>query len=1193
MCSTLKEVKEKFDSFLRKHPKHGALIKTVENCNPKHVLLLSTNLANPNGPSYFRLALEGYQDWKDTEKCIALKSALMKKSLENVMAASTDMEEVNGKKIVDTMLTHLDLTEDLPPTNLAALVECCANELESPRYKLNSCWLAVFAKLISLGSECTNMVVNSDDPGNNLDGKLWRTNLIRKLCIDNWREQDATAIIKMFGDISDLTSDEMYMIVEKACTMISKLNSTSEENGPPLLFQLLQLTRGYVPMGGPGCSNSSTVFGRITQTLSKYYNKNHERVMQESDQITLDSADLIDQGISSEAYQRSEFTVIFHLMHAVTMGHPIGKEIIKLLRSSSQLPDVIFANPFNMFLGLAITSIKPHQTVAIDCIKAATCKNIQLQLKRDESAWFRQTVPNTIEPKALFSHLIKQSTTFGGWDLIGVGLIDVAMCLLDSSCSLSNFKQKASKPTCELGHEIVRLVIKRRSASIINVLSELTKRILSSKGAIQYTNCLRMAIKDGLTIIMNEPPIFMNELLDHLGSLGINGAKRVLVALMPVIKHGSHSIRNATILILRKSLFSPNLETRRIAIAGVLQLLKYFRITSNLALTQMIMSQSSSCLSQAVVSVHQGGTTNNESLCLELMGVLKRGLSQQALVRMSLYQGLHDVVGRNPEICVGVLDMLYSHAIELRITNEDAINPVDVDSMIAKKGNDVFVIEPVGWFLQCVQLMVGKANHLYGDETSTPEDVDTASLIKLTDLLNRLTRIYAENLDTVDLNFEKGADYSKSTANGRYNILRVETYKNVYEALMDYNIMHGAGIKDDKAAILIRLQYRHSEMCELVSKKPLSGQDKTINKSKAGKNRRKVPPKDKNTQIDNSELTQGKADNGTTSTTFAPTPQHAFSLKAISNILHSILNDKMPSNHAAVAQLRSNVKFEMYFLRVALEKETQLDKTLSVSGDGEANDVVLKHLSTIASTLAEHCLSNPEADEKLLPQSLECLLKCLKLVETHFHWNDAAVESFYGRIYNSRGVRNNSKMNHTNILSEIIEKLIEKVSSFLNNDQNHSEEQDEINNKKIIDYLLQLLIFLCKELDVLDPNGEATTKKAAQWIKSYLENCEVTEQDTLKLILELFYTCHLRIKSSDTSLIKELAQEIHSKVGDVDSKEVESLEKFCFVTKETGEIIFHKTANYLEYSLELADCIISRCKQIAINRDCGITSTEK
>ena len=75
--------------------------------------------------------------------------------------------------------------------------------------------------------------------------------------------------------------------------------------------------------------------------------------------------------------------------------------------------------------------------------------------------------------------------------------------------------------------------------------------------------------------------------------------------------------------------------------------------------------------------------------------------------------------------------------------------------------------------------------------------------------------------------------------------------------------------------------------------------------------------------------------------------------------------------------------------------------------------------------------------------------------------------------------------------------------------------------------------------------------------------------------------------------MKAFAQEIHSKVGDVDSSiEVESLEKFKFIKPENGEIVFHQTANYLEFSMESADSIVSRCKQIAINRDSGITSTE-
>ena len=50
-------------------------------------------------------------------------------------------------------------------------------------------------------------------------------------------------------------------------------------------------------------------------------------MIEEANNDTIESADLIDKGITSDAYQRSECIVVFHLIHAIRMGHPIGKEI--------------------------------------------------------------------------------------------------------------------------------------------------------------------------------------------------------------------------------------------------------------------------------------------------------------------------------------------------------------------------------------------------------------------------------------------------------------------------------------------------------------------------------------------------------------------------------------------------------------------------------------------------------------------------------------------------------------------------------------------------------------------------------------------------------------------------------------------------------------------------------------------------
>ena len=109
---------------------------------------------------------------------------------------------------------------------------------------------------------------------------------------------------------------------------------------------------------------------------------------------------------------------------------------------------------------------------------------------------------------------------------------------------------------------------------------------------------------------MEQPKSVIQELLDQLGVLGAAGAKRVIVAIMPLIEAARKSLRNSAVLTLRKSLFSTNVETRRIAIIGVLQLLKHFRIKSTqFGMSQMLMSQSSSA---SLVDVHRGVSPPNE-----------------------------------------------------------------------------------------------------------------------------------------------------------------------------------------------------------------------------------------------------------------------------------------------------------------------------------------------------------------------------------------------------------------------------------------------------------------------------------------------------------------------------------------------------------------------------------------------------
>lgn len=90
----------------------------------------------------------------------------------------------------------------------------------------------------------------------------------------------------------------------------------------------------------------------------------------------------LDAGVPKESLCQSEGTVIYHLIHAIRMGHPVEKDILKLLRSGSQLPEYVLHNRFVLFLSLALASVKQHQTTIVECIKAAICKSITLTVSK-------------------------------------------------------------------------------------------------------------------------------------------------------------------------------------------------------------------------------------------------------------------------------------------------------------------------------------------------------------------------------------------------------------------------------------------------------------------------------------------------------------------------------------------------------------------------------------------------------------------------------------------------------------------------------------------------------------------------------------------------------------------------------------------------------------------------------------------
>lgn len=314
-----------------------------------------------------------------------------------------------------------------------------------------------------------------------------------------------------------------------------------------------------------------------------------------------------------------------------------------------------------------------------------------------------------------------------------------------------------------------------------------------------------------------------------MGSLAISDAQHVLSALLPLLKL-SRQLRDTAILVLRKALFARHTTAKQAGLYGVLLLLKAFHIASTsastAALTQFSQSSASMGLSQVASSIQRGRrSATNELLCSDLLGVLRRALTQKAPVKMTLYAGLPDVVARNPELCRPVLDILYRHALKNRwirareetddggtgeIINVDAFVKVEegVISITVRKSNridrrrrgvcQVWAFsnmacldwgripialksrpccsqDPIGWYFHCVQQILFRAEVLFrGDsEDEDDADVDRTAERKLSALLEDVSAQLA-GADLLDLNFDKEATYNRNTADGIRNVLRAE-----------------------------------------------------------------------------------------------------------------------------------------------------------------------------------------------------------------------------------------------------------------------------------------------------------------------------------------------------------------------------------------------------------------------------------
>ncbi|KAM8750534.1 Fanconi anemia group I protein isoform 1-T2 [Acanthopagrus schlegelii] len=977
--------------------------------------------------------------------------------------------------------------------------------------------LELFPTVLTALSACETVSYGKGE----LSGEEYKKQLINSLCSSRWDPQCVIHLTTMFRDVP-LSSEELRFLVEKVLRMFSKLDL---QEIPPLVYQLLLLS-------AKGCKK------QVLDGIISYFKE--QDIRQEEEQKDGESLDLEVQSIPQDQLRHVEGTAILHIVFAIRLDHELGREFLKSFKTS--FGDLC---PFSVALMLSVARIQRYEEQVFDLLKGAIIKSFKDEQLQQGSKFLQDLLPGDSSVAQMILDTVKNSVF--GWDHVTQGLVQLGFCLMDAfgpkpgpfgktTEGSASIARTPTQQACKLGGQVLLQGFKMHEPIRGEILEQVLNRLVTKTASpVSHYLDLFSDIVVSAPMILLESSSKVTETFDHLSYLPLATVQGLLKAVQPLLKV-SMSLKDALILVLRKAMFSSQLDGRKSAVTGFLLLLKNFKVLGSLASSQCSQAISSS---QVQVDVHSRyNSAANEAFCLEILSSLRRCLSQQADVRLMLYEGFYDVLRRNSQLASSIMQTLFSQLRRYYEPEQDLLPPVKLEPCITAHGDQVYLQEPLAHLVSCtvhcllwLQNMHRSTNRNAdnSDDDDEEEEEEEGYQSELQTILESMTRRMIK-CELEDFELDKSAEFSMGSSVGVKNNIYAVLVMGVYEVLMEYNFIK-ANYSKSRFEELMELFNRYHKLSEIL-------------KEKSGKGR--VPSH--------------------------KTPRSLLSLGFISTLLTVLFRDSTQSREEALSVLRASGDFVRYAVSVAVQKIQQLEETGHTDGpDGQNTDRTFRFLCDMTSVLIWRYTNIPSVVEdagkkekrsSLSQLCLEGLLRIFTTCQQRFPDRMAQLLSTMDISEEDDESDDSAEMNFFYI-RQFQRALFTQLSGG----------EDEFNSKEA-----QLLVSI---LSVLSRQLKPSSKQFVQMITWTVKICKETSfEDSAfsKGLLSLLFNLHVLYKSP-VSLLLELCQDIHSQRGDVDLEvEVEKQSHFAIVNTKTVTTAALLVLSQVDRVLDEVDWLIARKK---------------
>ncbi|CAG8517853.1 10924_t:CDS:10, partial [Gigaspora rosea] len=714
--------------------------------------------------------------------CFAVIRALFKGSIDAPDKQDTEKQELRVRRRVTIMLEIVKwLSEKGNDTSsqfdkiMSDLVELCINEVVvgsnisliivkafvegttciihtmqrvKPIHGKLFAFLPMFLSTFDIISDDIELPSDKSSAGALISGPDYKDYVLNKICSYKWHVSNVLSLIGEFRDVL-MTNDQLQFIVEK---ILRQFNSIDMDGIPPLIYQLLLLSRkGHKRL--------------ILRGISEHFNSLDEEVTEDQEQNS-DERDVSSNSLSFAQLSHMEGTVIIHICFAITQDQELGNEFMKYVKMSK----TALFTPFNISCLLSIARILRFKDQTLDFLKSSIMSAFKDREKLEKAKWISHVDSSRIISSAPISEIFRKiirKTSFG-WDQVTQSLVQLGVFILDSavsSCpfskSVETFKMLNGPPTTsnemagDLGTTILFEMFKIHEMVRAEVLEQILIRVISKAPSAGYfLNLLKLIVKETPHSLHNHLTKIKGT-LDYLTFLPTSIAEIFLKAIQPIILVNK-SFRDGLM----------DMDGRQNALAGYLQLLRITTIRGSdvQSMSQMPIGSSKSLSRQ-----------DQNSLFFEILRILRRCFSQQPQIRLSLYQGLIDLMDTEQNIKPIVFDILFPHAktsIHATILLESCLNSVD---------GSTFITEPLPYLFSCISKSITSSN----DAEKDNNDYDKGQLQKCKDFLQLLIERLIK-ADMTEFSIDPASDFKMSSNEGMRNNLSANILLGCYEAAIEY-----------------------------------------------------------------------------------------------------------------------------------------------------------------------------------------------------------------------------------------------------------------------------------------------------------------------------------------------------------------------------------------------------------------------